>query len=241
MFKTWREYFKYSFLMEETLNTDKTYIILEAPHGVAPLSSMLADCYYKVMWPESKIYCLAASMHFSFPLWRHFITWLGGVPATPANFNRMLTHGSVGVVVGGVAEMYMQDPHKERIKLLDRKGFVRVAVEQGISGGIVPAYNFGNTQVYDILPHSAASLARWLRMAVGLLVGRWGLPIPCQVTLFHVSGCSIPVPHIDPVADPEAFQKAVDELHAQVVAAMQDLYDRHKAKYGWENRPLVIE
>jgi hypothetical protein len=27
----------------------------------------------------------------------------------------------------------------------------------------------------------------------------------------------------------------------QVVAALQDLYDRHKASYGWADRPLVIE
>jgi hypothetical protein len=43
--------------------------------------------------------------------------------------------------------MYMQHSHKERIKLLDRKGFVKVAIEQGITGGIIPTYNFGNTQV----------------------------------------------------------------------------------------------
>jgi hypothetical protein len=78
-------------------------------------------------------------------------------------------------------------------------------------------------------------------MAVGLLVGRWWLPIPCQVPLFHVSGRPLPVPHIDPAAAPEAFSKAVDEVHALVVAAMRDLYDRHKANYGWEDRPLSIE
>jgi hypothetical protein len=46
---------------------------------------------------------------------------------------------------------------------------------------------------------------------------------------------------VDPAADPEAFKKAVDEVHARVVTAVQELYDRHKAEYGWENRPLVIE
>lgn len=45
---------------------------------------------------------------FNVPLWRHFLTWLGCVPATSANFKKMLQHGSVAVVVGGIAEMYMQ-------------------------------------------------------------------------------------------------------------------------------------
>lgn len=39
----------------------------------------------------------------------------------------------------------IQDPSKERIKLLNRKGFVRVAVETGTS--IIPVYHFGGTQV----------------------------------------------------------------------------------------------
>jgi 2-acylglycerol O-acyltransferase 2 len=45
--------------------------------------------------------------------------------------------------------MYAGQQHarKERIKLLDRKGFVRIAVEQGLEGGIIPVYHFGNTQV----------------------------------------------------------------------------------------------
>ena len=31
--------------------------------------------------------------------------------------------------------------------LRERKGFVRVAVEQGLDGGLIPVYHFGNTQV----------------------------------------------------------------------------------------------
>jgi len=46
----------------------------------------------------------------------------------------------------------MQHPRKERIILKDRKGFVRIAVEEGLHGGIVPVYHFGNTQVFDFMP-----------------------------------------------------------------------------------------
>lgn len=31
--------------------------------------------------------------------------------------------------------------------LLNRKGFVKIAVEQGLDGGIIPVYHYGNTQV----------------------------------------------------------------------------------------------
>lgn len=62
----------------------------------------------QAIWPFFNIYSLAASSVFSIPFWRHFIAWLGSVEATPANFKRILKRGSVAVIVGGIAEMYMQ-------------------------------------------------------------------------------------------------------------------------------------
>lgn len=52
---------------------------------------------------------------------------------------------SVGLMVGGIAEMFMIRPDHERIKLKDRKGFVRVALEHGTP--ILPVYMFGANQV----------------------------------------------------------------------------------------------
>jgi hypothetical protein len=52
-----------------------------------------------------------------------------------------------------------------------------------------------------------------------------------QVPLYMVSGTPIPVPKVDK-ADTEKFTKTVDDIHAQVVAQLQQLYDRHKASYG---------
>jgi hypothetical protein len=44
-----------------------------------------------------------------------------------------------------------QHKRKERIKLLERKGFVKIAVETGLDGGIIPVYHFGNTQVRSVV------------------------------------------------------------------------------------------
>ena len=133
----------------------------------------------------------------------------------------------------------MQDPHKERIKLKTRKGFVRVAVESGLDGGLVPIYHFGNTQIFDVFPQSFAPLARKLRCFMGYMTGRWGLPIPRQVPLFMVVGKPIPVPKL-PKDHPE-FEATVDHVHRQVMVSLQEMYDRHKGTYGWQDRPLVIE
>ncbi len=36
------------------------------------------------------------------------------------------------------------------------------------------------------------------------------------------------------------FEATVDKVHAQVCDALQAMYDRHKAEYGWDDRPLII-
>jgi hypothetical protein len=57
------------------------------------------------------------------------------------------TAAAACVPVSTTAEHDPQHKRKERIKLLERKGFVKIAVETGLDGGIIPVYHFGNTQV----------------------------------------------------------------------------------------------
>lgn len=54
-----------------------------------------------------------------------------------------------------------------------------------------------------------------------------------------VSGPPVPVPQVS--RDSPDFEKTVDAVHAAVVRGTQELYDRHKATYGWADRPLSIE
>jgi diacylglycerol O-acyltransferase 2, plant len=84
------------------------------------------------IWPYFPIYSLAADSVFHIPLWRHVIAWLGARPATRPNFLRLLKRGSVAVLVGGIAEMFMQDARRERLMLRSRKGFTRVAVSSDL-------------------------------------------------------------------------------------------------------------
>ena len=105
------------------------------------MSELIAGTLCQAMWPDLSIYSVAASSVFSIPFWRHFVAWVGSVPASRANFVRLLRRGSVAVIVGGIAEMYMQHARRERIVLRNRKGFVRIAVEQGLDGGIIPVYH----------------------------------------------------------------------------------------------------
>lgn len=65
---------------------------------------------------------------------------------------------SVGLMVGGIAEMFMIRRDHERIKLRDRKGFVRIALEHGTD--ILPVYMFGVNQALDFGPPWLQRLSR---------------------------------------------------------------------------------
>ncbi|GFH14822.1 uncharacterized protein HaLaN_10943, partial [Haematococcus lacustris] len=144
VFKTWRQYFRYSYFFEEKLDPTKRYILYEAPHGTFPIGPIVAGTLCQTFFPDAPIYSVAANSVFNI-----FISWIGSLPASKSNFKRLLAHGSVAVVVGGIAEMC--NPKKERIKMLGRKGFVRIALEEQVDG-IVPVYYFGNSQAFNFGP-----------------------------------------------------------------------------------------
>ena len=115
-------------------------------------------------------------------------------------------------------------------------------------------------QILDFWPQSAQGLSRKLRAALGFLYGRSGLPTPRARPIFMVTGVedgdgvvifrhllfSFPPPGrsiaIKKTAkDDPGFEAEVDRVHALVIKELQALYDRHKAEYGWKDRPLSIE
>ncbi len=116
------------------------------PHGVFPVSELLCISLMMRLWPALRVYSIAASSVFSVPVWRHIMCWTGARPATRHWFRWLLARGSVSLVPGGIAEMFLWEAGREVIKARDRKGFVRLAVEAGVP--LVPVYHFGNSQLF---------------------------------------------------------------------------------------------
>lgn len=202
-----------------------------------PLSQLLAVSLDPRRWPGLRVHSVGASVLFNVPLWRHMLGWLGMRPATRRHFVRLLRgKGAVKVNPGGIAEMYLLNDGAEVIKVRDRKGFVRIAVEQGAP--ILPVYHFGNSAMLRYGPKCLEPLSRRARVSLGVIFGRWGLPLPFKVRLRCAVGAPVRVRRL-PRSHPE-FEAAVEEAHGAYMAALEALYNRHRAAYGWADRPLVM-
>eukprot|EP00210_Caulerpa_lentillifera_P004313 g4116.t1 len=237
LFKLWRQYFSFSYYLEEKLPPTNKYLFAEFPHGTFPMGPILAATLIPKMFPGEKVYSLAADVLFKIPLYRQFMCWMGSQPATKRHFDRLISKASVAIVVGGIAEMFMQYETREQVLLNRRKGFVRMAVKHGVD--IVPVFHFGNSRVMSIGPKSLIEICRKTRMGIGILIGRWGLPIPKPHPIYMVVGKRVKVGNaIDP-EDPN-FAKIVDELHGQFTEELTRLYNDHKEEFGWKDRPLEI-
>eukprot|EP00955_Chlamydomonas_euryale_P104533 365573-Chlamydomonas_euryale.AAC.19 len=91
--------------MEERLDPTKRYILAEFPHGTFPIAPIVASTLFQTLFPHVPVYSVAASSLFYIPFWRHFIAWVGSLPATKESFTKLLKKGSVAVVLGGIAEV----------------------------------------------------------------------------------------------------------------------------------------
>ena len=104
---------------------------------------------------------------------------------------------------------------------------------------IVPCYLFGNSKAFHIW-HDKYGFMQWLsrklRMSLVLFFGRWGLPIPFRTPVYGVCGAPIVVPRTEAPSNEQ-----VDQLLEELITRTRQLFELHKASYGWEHVELVIK
>lgn len=239
LFRWWLEYFSVSvaYRSGEPLRRSQ-YLFLMLPHGLYPFSgacagiSKMAEVFFGMR-------LAVAPIGLRIPLVRHLMAWIGCIGADRNTVAKALREGcSVGLYPGGVAEMVRTDTVAERLVLKDRKGFVQLALEHGVS--IVPVYCFGNSVLWSQFPLPAVveRLSRWLRASLILPYGRLGLLLPRKRPLLFAFGAPIQCPKPSG-SGPSVAQ--IDATHAAVIDAVRELYDLYKGSYGWHERPLHIE
>ena len=150
-------------------------------------------------------------------------------------FQKKGAEGTVVLYVGGLAELFLSCEQEEKLYLHKRKGFIKLALTQGID--IVPVYLFGNTSVLSVLKTGIlATISRKLQVSLTYVWGRWDLPIPREVKLLYVTGQPLGLPKIE-----HPTQQDIDKYHKQYCDQVTRLFEKYKEELPeYKHKKLII-
>lgn len=129
----------------------------------------------------SSIKTAAASALLQTPILKNIMGIWGLVDASKSSMQRHFRNkgidGCLVLYVGGIAELFQSCPTEERLFLKQRKGFIKLALREGVD--VIPAYLFGNTTTLSVLKHGPlATLSRKMQVSLTYIWGKFYLPIP---------------------------------------------------------------
>ena len=237
------KYFSFRFISETRIRGDQVHIFVCPPHGVFPYGNLLS----MLLFPALEGFAfrgLAASSALRVPLFRQVLRSMGVIDASRHVARQALERGhSIGISTGGVREVFETNEEHETILLRERRGVIALAVRTGAE--LVPCYMFGNTRALSCWAGDGVGARRALErisrragFALVIIRGRFGLPVPYRVPILGVMGKPIPTKHVQ-CEEPTTEQ--VDEIQTRLIQEMQELFERYKGLYGWQDTDLIIK
>jgi len=174
------------------------------------------------------LHIVGADVVFSVPALRELMLLANFRSANAKVLDKLLADGKVaGVFPGGIHEQLASDPSCERLFFARNLGFVRAAIKQGVP--LVPMYNFGENQLFDI-PKWSRRISDFLYSKFGagapLGFGRWGLPLlPNQQAVETRFGMPVDVGP----AEAQPSQERVERVFRAYCAELHRLFEEHKS------------
>jgi 1-acyl-sn-glycerol-3-phosphate acyltransferase len=213
---------------------DEGPVLLVGNHSggnLTPDTTVFSLAFHAYFGVERPFHQLAHNLVLSMP-GLGFLRKYGTVAASPANARKALRSGAAVLVYpGGDREVHRPSWQSGRVDFGDRKGYVRLALEEDVP--IVPVVAIGGQETALFLSQGEwlaklLLLDKFLRLKVlPISLGPpWGLNVGDM--LGHIPLPSkIVVEVLPPIRLREEFGEDpdVDEIHAHVTALMQDTLD----------------
>jgi len=244
VWKRTRDYFPIRLHKSANLDSNKQYLFGYHPHGIVCISANIAFSSEALsiskVFPGVNIRLATIPINFWVPFWRDYILLIGYCDCDRKSITSIFrkTKDSAMIVIGGANESLYSTPGTYKIILKRRKGFVKIALKNGIS--LVPVLNFGEVDIFDQIQHKVVTenntiLKKYLGFRLPTFYGRLFLWIPYAKPINIVTGVPIDCPKIENPTD-EDIQKYLDLY----IAELQRIWDENKDKYA-KNRKTELE
>jgi len=229
----------------------KNFLFCYHPHGVQAAGAVgfgANCCGYDELFPGIKTHIQTLAINWKIPLMREAFIFLGaGNASKPALLNTLNPKNpgsSALLVTGGALESMYAQPYTSKVVLKSRAGFVKLALQTGSS--LVPVWGYGENNLYDNLAASSPKILkiqRQIQKAISfaplLVTGRGvfsysGGLLPRRRPISVVVGPPI---HVGK-ADPTPSQERIEEVHAQYLKAVVELFTTYKDIYDPKAQPI---
>ncbi|KAL2094356.1 hypothetical protein ACEWY4_009075 [Coilia grayii] len=252
-----RDYFPIRLIKTHDLLPSRNYIFGYHPHGILCFGAFCnfgtEATDFSKKFPGIRPSLATLAGNFRMPVLRDYLMSGGICPVNRNSIDYLLSRSGSGnavvIVVGGAAESLECAPGVNSVTLKNRKGFVKVALQQGAD--LVPVYSFGENEVYQQLFFKEGSWWRFAQRKLQKFLGfapcifhgcglfsseSWGLMPYCK-PITTVVGEPITVPKTE---DPS--QDVVDMYHAMYIMSLKNLFDKNKTRFGLkESDTLLIQ
>ncbi|KAJ9070527.1 diacylglycerol O-acyltransferase 1 [Entomophthora muscae] len=249
----WRilgEYFPAKLHKEAELSPENSYIIGYHPHGMYTTGALISfgteGLGISKIFPGVSIHLLTLDLMHRIPFYREILSFLGCASVSKQSIVNLMGKGpgnAVVIVVGGAQEAMYAKPELADLVLLKRSGFVKLAIQTG--SHLVPVFSFGENAILDQIVLPEGSFFKKCQDMVHKLLG-FTVPIHYGRGIFtynygmlsHRRSLNIVVGKPIPVEkDANPAPEKVMEFHKKYLQALEELYDRNKAKYTQGEAP----
>ncbi|KYN11146.1 2-acylglycerol O-acyltransferase 2-B [Trachymyrmex cornetzi] len=258
----WRyfcNYFPLKLVKTVCLDPKESYFFIGVPHGIFSVGifgSFATDVLKcKETFPGLEIRLVTLDQHFKTPFLRDYVYSIGFCACSAKGIKYLLstppkspyTGKAIIVVVGGAPEAMESLPDTYRIIIKKRKGFVKLALENGIL--LVPVCSFGETDLYNqvyspegsILKRIQNYIQNFIGLAPVIISGRglfqysFGL-IPKRLPVTVVVGSPMKLPKIK-----EPTFEEINKYHDQFIKHLTEFFDTQKHNYIKNAENVTLE
>lgn len=219
-----------TFLIKNIPVVKEKQIFLFHPHGVFSASYFFHSCTDLTKWKKEYPFKTTISRYvYWLPFGHELCEKLGVISNVYWSMKEVLEKGdSLHIIPGGTSEIPLTQSGKMRIKLANRTGIFRLALETGTP--LTPVLTYGENELYSVV---YPELQKWLQKHLHIF-----LPIPswksiqtwltlCTEPLKHPIETTIGEPlYVDKIESPTSDD--IENLRNLYIEKLKELYKKTK-------------